>query len=488
MTQLRKHGRAALHVERLEERLLLSSYTFSLIADTSTGPFASLGRSPALNNAGTVAFAGAILGEQTCLATGSGGPLTPIACDEHGNLGLGTAMAINDTGTVAYLRTDLEFSYISISDGVTQRDLYSTIGNRAARFGAPSLNASGTVAFVTTQFGGVASSIVAGNAGPLTTIADTNGPFSAFGPYPSMNGRGQVAFVAAAEPWGGGLFVGDGTSLTTIADTSYQFGGFGPAPSINNVGMVAFYAIPDPTERGSGIFLAGGGLLSTVAETNGSFADFGPAVALGDVDDLGRGGRVAFVADLWAGGTGIFTGSDPQADRVIATGDPLFDSTVASLGFFHQGINEGGQIAFFAQLADGRQVIVRADPENFGAGGGAAGTSSPSGLPAVTDTLLAASFTGEQGRLIRAADGSVERLFIAPPAGPEAKNEGDWGVDRFHHDAFFQGWAEGEYQGRLAVGSRSHQVNALSPDPSEPAIRILFNNMDDAQTETATAR
>jgi hypothetical protein len=80
-------------------------------------------------------------------------------------------------------------------------------------------------------------------------------------------------------------------------------------------------------------------------------------------------GTVAFQALLRAGGTGIYTGPDPDANRVIATGDPLFGSTVTDIrapfvfGSQGQGLNDAGQLVFDAELADGRIVVARADLE-----------------------------------------------------------------------------------------------------------------------------
>jgi hypothetical protein len=36
---------------------------------------------------------------------------------------------------------------------------------------------------------------------------------------------------------------------------------------------------------------------------------------------------------------------------------------VTNLGFFREGLNDAGQVAFYASLADGTQGIFRADPE-----------------------------------------------------------------------------------------------------------------------------
>ena len=72
-------------------------------------------------------------------------------------------------------------------------------------------------------------------------------------------------------------------------------------------------------------------------------------------------GEVAFEATLRSGRVGILTGPD-AADEVLATGDLLFDSRVISLSFLRGGLNDGGEIAFFARFADGNRGIFRATP------------------------------------------------------------------------------------------------------------------------------
>ncbi len=63
------------------------------------------------------------------------------------------------------------------------------------------------------------------------------------------------------------------------------------------------------------------------------------------------------------GSLGIFTGSNPLTDKVIALGDPLSGSTVTNLFLSNQGLNDKNQIAFYAKLADGTTGIFRADSE-----------------------------------------------------------------------------------------------------------------------------
>jgi len=98
----------------------------------------------------------------------------------------------------------------------------------------PSINNNGTVAFLATLRSG-GESILKGSGGPLTTIADTNGPFSDFGRGTSINDAGRVAFRGDS-----GVFTGDGGPLTTVALSGGPLSHFGEHPAINNAGTVAF--------------------------------------------------------------------------------------------------------------------------------------------------------------------------------------------------------------------------------------------------------
>jgi hypothetical protein len=70
---------------------------------------------------------------------------------------------------------------------------------------------------------------------------------------------------------------------------------------------------------------------------------------------------VVFPADLSAGGYGIFSGPDPVANELFATGIPLLGTTTVG-GFFAVDENNSGQIVFLATLANNDRVLVRADP------------------------------------------------------------------------------------------------------------------------------
>jgi hypothetical protein len=68
-----------------------------------------------------------------------------------------------------------------------------------------------------------------------------------------------------------------------------------------------------------------------------------------------------FVGAPVGGSLGLFAGPDPEGDRILGIGDPLLGSTVTELAANPVSVNAVGQVAVRARLADGAQVIVRAD-------------------------------------------------------------------------------------------------------------------------------
>ena len=73
-------------------------------------------------------------------------------------------------------------------------------------------------------------------------------------------------------------------------------------------------------------------------------------------------GTVAFAATLDAGGAGIFTGSDPEQDKVISIGDPIDGVTLYDFLIGPHAINDAGQIAFWAVVTDGTEAVYLATP------------------------------------------------------------------------------------------------------------------------------
>ncbi len=330
------------------------NYAFSLIADNS-GRLSQFFGSPSINNAGTVAFYATLNGDAGAqgifTGSGSGGPLTAIT-----NLPASLPY-INAPGTVAF---------------VGRKGIVTGDGGPLSLAAAPADIVGGALAVVDIQLGGINSAgVVAFGArrflgyqghvphydqvvyvaaqGVVTPVA---GGFS-----PSINDAGDVAFLGPD----GSLRAGRGGAVATLAAPGGAFQWLS-GPVINNAGKVAFLAglngLPFDA-GGQGIFTHHAGVLTRIADTGGPFRGLQSPC-------LNAAGGVAFLAYLDTNGRrpGIFTGPDPARDRLIAAGDALFGSTVTSLGFGRPsyGLNDRGQVAFFAALADGRQVVVRADP------------------------------------------------------------------------------------------------------------------------------
>jgi hypothetical protein len=353
------------------------AYTFTKIADDSGSlNFVDVffGPDPAIDNGGTVAFLSNLDMGGEGIFTGTGGATTTIAiADPSGTLGtFGTFQsppALNDEDTVAFtafLSTGVPRSFFggglfSVSDGET-----TFIDDSNFEFvpflGSPAINNEGTIAISTSPPGGDNSLFIVSD-GATTLIADSSGPFDFFG-SPGINDAGTVAFQATLDAGGVGIFTISDGATTTIANNTGPFSFLLGGSAINNAGTVAFGAFQDfqdflEGDGGGGIFTSSGGATTLIADNTGPFRTFGPP-AINDA------GRVAFQATLDAGGVGIFTGADPVTDKVIATGDTLFDSTVTSLSFArfsNKGLNNSSQLAFFAELADGTSGIFRADPE-----------------------------------------------------------------------------------------------------------------------------
>ena len=337
-----------------------AEYTFTLIAD-STGPFSSFGSvaSPSLNAGGTVGFFAYLDNGTSGVFKGDGGNVTTIG----------------------------------INLDPFQRTAY------------PRINQTGTVAFTALRWNGVDERILAGNGGPLITIADTAGQFRGFasGYTASINTAGTVAFWAALDTGPGGIFAGNGGTttpiivnssslgadfnfsmneagtlafrtgnanrivtfnggvVTTIVDSSGPFNYFGSAPSLNEAGTVAFVAGIGGIDGGSyGIYKGNGGPLTTIADLSGPFNYISGFNF--NQPSINNSGLVAFYAGLDAGGYGVFTGDGIDTNKVIGTGDALFGSTVTGFAISPTSLNASGQVAFAYGLTNGTTGIAVANP------------------------------------------------------------------------------------------------------------------------------
>lgn len=341
-----------------------ASFSFTRIADTNGG-FSSFNNAASINNGGTVAFQANLNAGGSGIFTGNGITTTTIA-NTNGTFTsfgdpnvFGDTPDINDAGTVAFVARQTiqnQRLYGVFTGNGTTTNTITTVPTsgpngenigRTSSFHSANINNTGNLAFVET--------IVARADALFTSDGTTVNPITSatLAPVidPILNEQGTVAYGLASFQ----INTNNGTTTTTIANRD-DFS-FVSNPSINNRGTVTFTA---GNNDGNGrplsqvLFTSDGTTRTAIADTSGLFSSFG-ATAINDAR------KVAFLGTLDTGETGIFAGTNPLTDRVIATGDSLFGSTVTNLAFNNQALNNSGSVAFFAQLADGTQGIFRAD-------------------------------------------------------------------------------------------------------------------------------
>ena len=449
-------------------------YTFTTIADTTdfaTFEFSPTGvpiaTAPAINDRGQVAFWGVDSSLEAGIFVGDGSLLKPIA-DTSGEFSfLGVGPAINDRGTVAFLAgldsgdagyftgNGKTTTLIADSSGRFNFQRIPTLDNL---FGEPVINDRGRVAFrADLDRGG--KGIFLNTNDRIRTIAAPRSGLTTFGITPDINSRGTVVFLAGTVPVPGsievegqtipiaelfqnaGIFTTRGNNLRTIADTSDGFALFSSSPAINDRGTVAFVAVRPSGE--AEVVTGRGGRLTSIANSRGDFRSFGGV-------DINDEGTVAYLADFDAGGSGLFV----RGQEIISTGDQLLGSAVTDLNFLNKGFNDDS-VAFWAELADGRSGVFRADlalqievlatgldgPRKLSfdadgalhvaeAGRGGTGASIPS--PSVPGAVLS---YGATGAITRIQDGVVERIVtglpsLALPDGSDAAGVNDIDFDR----------------------------------------------------------
>ena len=316
-----------------------------------------------INDNGTVAFVvntfqdGQGIVEGIFTSNGGGAFTTVLKLSPSYSL---DGLEINNSGTVAFGNISEPQNELLISNGENVTTVVtSSDGLSVPSVSSGAFNDSGTLVFGLSK-GFDNGAIATGNGGPLTTVVDTNGLFRFFNQSPAINDANVVAFDATLKDGRSGLFtIKDGTITTIADDTSFFLGGFYDY-SINNTGTVIFKASLKDGE--TGIFTGNGEEITTIADTSSSFSSF----LFNAIND---NNQVAFGATLRNGAEnvfndGIFTGSDPVADKVIAIGDSLLGGTVTNLLF--GDLNNSGQISFLADFKDDSgktfRGVFRADP------------------------------------------------------------------------------------------------------------------------------
>jgi hypothetical protein len=307
-----------------------------------------------VNDEDTVAFQAALRDGGTGVFTGNGGAIGEVvgptllaAVTSHPDLNNSGATSFygefEDGAQGVFLLSGSHLQAIACTRGG-----FAVIGPLG-----PTMNEAGTVAFRAEQTAGV-SGVFAGDGAAVATVADTKSGWSGFHGLPVIDGHGTVVFRADREDGVQGIYSARSGLIETVAETGDVFETLAFFPSANDCGSVAFAA----TLRagGTGIFSADDeGDIVQVLDTAGAFESCRGAL-------ISNGGAVVCIATPRGGSLGLFAGPDPQADRILALGDPLLGSSVADLTANPVSVNADGHVAVRATLADGRQLILRIDP------------------------------------------------------------------------------------------------------------------------------
>jgi hypothetical protein len=284
----------------------------TIAEDPDRTRFGFLGNFPSINDLGDVSFAANLAPDfDQAILRGNGTEITTIATttDEFNFFGFDTS--VNNSGEVAFkaeLDNFAEGLFSGSGGAVTTHYLNSTdvlLDGRLVRFGGndsrPSINNLGDIAFDETIQPEFDSGIFVGREGSFRTIAapDPNRSVQ----EPVLNDLGTTAFETsffdAAGQFVTAIVKGSGGPLTTVADTTGPFGFFGfRPPAINNNGDVAFSAILDDDFPNTSIYvgpdpkkdmvIGTGDRLDGATISNVSFCEEG----------LNDSGEVAFIAEL----------------------------------------------------------------------------------------------------------------------------------------------------------------------------------------------
>jgi hypothetical protein len=324
-------------------------YALTPIADTSVRFADFAPYVPAVNDHGAVAFQAAVRDGGSGVYAGSGGPIAAMVELPSGEYReVISHPDIDDLGSVCLYASSRESrrEAIRVDDG-----RITVIAHDAGPLG-PTMSSAGSVA-CRVDLGSGRAAILALHGGLLTEIAATGDVFSAFWGLPVINRTGSVVFRADLTAGGQAVCVGDGARSAVAAETGAEFTSIGQFPTLNDAGTVAFCATLEGGK--SGVFIAWAGDIVTLIDSDSPFESFRGVL-------LDNAGRVVFYATPRGGELGVFAGDDPQRDCIVGLGASRFGSSVVDFALNPVSINGAGQIGIRLKLADGRQLIVRADP------------------------------------------------------------------------------------------------------------------------------
>jgi hypothetical protein len=270
------------------------------------------------------------------------------------------ALSLNNNGFVSF-RTQGSRGTNAIwkSNGTTAQLIADDQAFASIGFSATSIDDNGQVAFEAMTTSNPKFSIFVGNgASPAVQVSNHGGA------VPSINNSGTIVYAKQNDDFSNTIEIQKGTETFAFPYSSSQR----YLPDINDNGTVVALVSTTSIVIGDGISpshsldtslykgmldsgLSYDGGVSTCAINNQNLVVFGAHPE-------------AFTPSTTYTPYGLFTGSDPVADRVIMEGDMLDGATInlKSLQFCRNGLNNKGQIAFIATLSDGTKGVWVATP------------------------------------------------------------------------------------------------------------------------------
>jgi hypothetical protein len=345
---------------------LNSGYHFTLVA-SSSGDFSSIdSQLPLMLEDGSVLFQGRLKSGVDVLALGDGGPLTTVTSwtgapatgirarmlgAQHAN----SSSTISFFGNRAAATSSLERVYQwSATTGLEFH--YRSDGAAADTFNGyrsdPSINDAGQIAFVASGQG-LPTAIFVGDVSGTTPIplASSGGPLhegfdSSFSQPQILDGGAVIAIGRKDGVIGIHKFTAPGVS-TPIQQATSAFTLLGEFDA-NRAGSVTF-ALRSTAAGAARQIVAGDehGLQSVFAETS----QYSPIRS--GINDLNQ--VLVSALDKTASNADVlFTGSNPTAGHVVGAGNVVLGQTVLALFAGAGGINNRGQIAFWAARRNAR--------------------------------------------------------------------------------------------------------------------------------------
>lgn len=329
------------------------------------------------NDAGQIAFSAFVSGPSGIFVWSNGTLTLPVANNTvlpGGETLLGTnTLNMNNAGDIAFegSLSGEASNQILLFSGGTLKQLTQT-GQSAPGGGhfegglTPWVNSTRQVAFV----GRIAESnggVFLATGTQMSRVAGQGDPvpgqprYYSVPPQVGFNRRGTAGILGGSFPGGTGLFLGRTTGTRLVAHLGDALPGGGVLTGIitaamNNNDQMAFEG--QDSGLGFDVVLGSANSLTHIARTGDLSPDGGTFSFLGGSVSINNLGQVAFPASTTGSSqAGMFLSSNGQITE-------LFDQNAAAPGggtigqMFAPAINDGGEVAFFAQPQSGGGIFL----------------------------------------------------------------------------------------------------------------------------------